>query len=72
VPRGFRGASGTLEEIELVLVFAEPGDPHSGETHRGISSTYKYSTSTVEIGTDQFHRNVTAVRTLNVPNAICG
>jgi hypothetical protein len=33
VPRGFLGAAGRLKEVELVLVFAEPGDPHDGERH---------------------------------------
>ena len=61
VPRGFRGASGALEEIELVLVFAEPGDPHPSETHTGLSSTYEYSTSTVANGTDLFHRNIKSI-----------
>jgi hypothetical protein len=35
VPRGFFGALGFLDEVELVLVAAEPGDPLSGETHEG-------------------------------------
>lgn len=33
VPRGFIGAFGSLEEIDLVLVIAEPGDPLKGEHH---------------------------------------
>ena len=27
IPRGFLGATGRLEDVKLVLVFAEPGDP---------------------------------------------
>lgn len=45
VPRGFVGAAGSPEEIELVLVCAEPGDPHQGETHGGLTSAYQYATS---------------------------
>ncbi len=61
VPRGFLGAAGTLKEIELVLVFAEPGDPHEGETHEGLASAYNYATFGFETGKDQFHRNVRAI-----------
>jgi len=61
VPRGFRGAAGTLGEIELVLVYAEPGDPHAGETHEGLLSAYDYSTQSFILGTDLFHRNVRSI-----------
>ena len=61
VPRGFLGAAGDLSEIELVLVFAEPGDPHDGETHEGISSAYRYATFAFDTGKDQFHRNVRTI-----------
>jgi len=58
VPRGFLGASGALNEVELVLVFAEPGDPQEGESHTGLESAYEYATFSFETGKDQFHRNV--------------
>ena len=58
VPRGFRGAAGSLEEIELVLVYAEPGDPLPGEKHTGLESAYAFSVSTFESGATQFHQNV--------------
>lgn len=61
VPRGFLGAAGSLEEIKLVLVFAEPGDPHAGETHKGLATAYDYATFAFETGKDQFHRNVRAI-----------
>jgi hypothetical protein len=35
VPRGFLGALGSLDEVALVLVAAEPGDPLFGETYGG-------------------------------------
>jgi len=35
VPRGFVGAIGGLDEVELVLLPAEPGDPLPGEAHSG-------------------------------------
>jgi hypothetical protein len=38
VPRGFTGAFGTLDDIELVLVVAEPGDPFHDESYSPESS----------------------------------
>jgi hypothetical protein len=35
IPRGFVGALGSLDEVELVLVLAEPGNPLAGETYQG-------------------------------------
>jgi len=58
VPRGFLGASGELSEVELVLVFAEPGDPHAGERHTGLESAYEYASFAFRSGKDLFHRNV--------------
>ena len=61
VPRGFRGATGSIDEIELVLVFAEPGDPHPHEKHTGLTSAYECSSRNFETGRDQFHRNVRSI-----------
>lgn len=58
VPRGFLGAAGSLDKVELVLVFAEPGDPHIGELHDGLDSEYEYATFAFSKGEDLFHRNV--------------
>lgn len=58
VPRGFCGAAGSLGEIELVLVFAEPGDPHPGEVHTGLHSTYEYAARCFCDRKDRFHKNV--------------
>jgi len=58
VPRGFLGAAGELGEVELVLVFAEPGDPHDKEQHSGLQSAYMYATFAFQSGRDLFHRNV--------------
>lgn len=33
IPRGFLGATGALEDVELVMVFAEPGHPHPDEIY---------------------------------------
>lgn len=58
VPRGFLGSTGSLEEVELVLVFAEPGDPHENEKHKDMHSAHAYAKSCYASGKDLFHRNV--------------
>ncbi len=58
VPRGFWGATGTPEQVKLILVVAEPGDPHSNEIHSGLESAYMYTRTSFIEGTDLFHRNV--------------
>ena len=44
VPRGFVGALGSLDEVELVLVTAEPGNP-AKRKYRGAPADEKYSVS---------------------------
>lgn len=61
VPRGFLGATGALEEIEIVLVVAEPGDPYHDEDHTNIINTFRYLSARKDVGRDQFHRNVKAI-----------
>ncbi len=65
VPRGFCGAIGEPEEVRLVLVCAEPGDPHASESHVGdgspagrLSSVSSYTWACFAHGKDQFHRNI--------------
>ena len=65
VPRGFCGALGHPSEVELVLVIAEPGDPHQRESYPAELSREElfeqvccYVYSCFESGKDQFHRNV--------------
>jgi hypothetical protein len=67
VPRGFVGALGTLEEIELVLLIAEPGNPYSSERHTGsnptefIEGVCAYAFQQYERRTDLIHRNVRGI-----------
>lgn len=68
VPRGFLGAAGEISEVELVLVFAEPGDPHDQEQHSGLQSAYSYATFAHQNGKDLFHRNVRKILALCWPN----
>lgn len=67
MPRGFLGAAGSLEEVELVMVFAEPGDPHEGERHEGMTTAYDYATFGFSTGKDLFHRNVREILSLCWP-----
>ena len=75
VPRGFFGATSALEDVELVLVCAEPGDPHASESHAGSSagemldSAYDYAYNCFKTGTDLFHRNVQLILNLCFPGS---
>jgi len=65
VPRGFLGATGALSDVEVIMLFAEPGHPYAQEDfdpdktpnetlESAVSRTYKHYRD----GTDLFHRNV--------------
>lgn len=66
LPRGFFGATGTIEEVQLVLVVAEPGDPSEGgklDATPDLDETYKITTDAFDPDnkdnrTGQFHKNV--------------
>ena len=61
VPRGFVGAAGDPSEVELVLVTAEPGDPHREEKHTGLESALGYATQVLRDGRDLYHRNLRSI-----------
>jgi len=67
VPRGFRGATGTIAEVKLVLVCAEPGNAYDDETHDGptpidkLRSAYTKGNSYIERPADQFARNLRTI-----------
>lgn len=65
VPRGFCGATAGAEEVRLVPVCAEPGDPHISESHESdgspdghLASVNRYAWGCFATGKDLFHRNV--------------
>lgn len=58
IPRGFLGATGNLSDVELVLVFAEPGNPQPDEVHTGMESALHHAYDYHQRQRDQFHRNV--------------
>lgn len=64
IPRGFLGATGQLQEVEMVLVFAEPGAPHAGEAYAECRTPNHFITAAVNHayeafahGQDLMHRN---------------
>jgi len=73
VPRGFCGANGDPKQVKLVLVVAEPGDPHRLESHPAsppmatLESTHGYAYRCFRDGKDQFHRNVRRILDLCLP-----
>ena len=65
VPRGFTGALRRLEDIDLVLVVAEPGDPLPGESHPSkggpqaiMADVAGYAYEQIAKPTNLFHRNL--------------
>ena len=65
MPRGFLGATGKPEDVEVVMVFSEPGHPYGDEgydAHSGpeslLRSGMQYTYNCHQSGTDQFHKNV--------------
>ncbi len=65
VPRGYLGATGELDEVEIIMVFAEPGHPHDSEKYNinnspsdMLEDTIKHVYDCYKNGTDLFHRNV--------------
>ena len=62
VPRGFYGATGDLEEVTLVLVLAEPGnpspDPRPEECYTDVDSAFAFTGHCYLQAGGQGHKNV--------------
>lgn len=74
VPRGFLGATGRLDEVRAVLVFAEPGgvypDDHYAPDQRPEAFLAQAVAETGRImaaGTDLFHRNLRSFLDMILP-----
>jgi hypothetical protein len=73
IPRGYRGATGQLDEIELVLVCAEPGDAYDGEPYDGATaldkllSAYRHSCRHIESSRDRFGKNIQKILNMAFP-----
>jgi hypothetical protein len=76
VPRGFIGALGTIDEVCLVLVVAEPGDPFPGERHDRhgdsphdvMAGVCEFAYRALERRCSQFHINLRYVLDLCWPD----
>ena len=61
VPRGFIGALGATDEVKVVILVAEPGDPHLAESYEGqdrLGQTCRNTFRVLNEGTDLYHRNL--------------
>ena len=70
VPRGFCGATGSLDDVRLVIVSAEPGDPHESEAHSRtapLESVNEYAYRCFRDGKDLFHRNIRTILDMCFP-----
>ncbi|HBU15559.1 MAG: hypothetical protein A2092_14145 [Rhodobacteraceae bacterium GWE1_64_9] len=65
VPRGFLGATGRLQDVRAILIFAEPGRPYPGDDYsdcptpmallqKAVAETCRH----MRYGTDIFHQNL--------------
>lgn len=55
IPRGFLGAAGKLSEVEMVLVFAEPGNPQPGD-HLTMAEALNHAYKSFKMGNGVFHQ----------------
>ena len=74
VPRGFVGATSNLGEVEVVILFAEPGDPYGHDPFSPTQSPQnllgqacRYTFEHHRDGTDLFHRNLRLLLDLIFP-----
>jgi hypothetical protein len=68
IPRGFCGALDGCDAVELVLVTAEPGDPHDAESYaqgrtpaEQLAASSDHSFHCLRNGRDLFHRNLRSI-----------
>ena len=71
VPRGFIGALGRLNEVKVVILLSEPGNPHPTESCKGqnkLRQTSEYTFKAIEQGTDRFHKRLKYLLDLLFPD----
>ncbi|MBD1193118.1 hypothetical protein [Vulcanococcus sp. Clear-D1] len=66
-PRGICGANGKPEEVELILIFAEPGDPHESESFSSLDDSIRYTEECYRSQTDLFHKRVRLILDMCFP-----
>ena len=64
---------GSLDEVQVVILVAEPGDPHSEESYvfddSLMTQTSKYAFNVYQTGKDLYHRNLRFLINLVFPKA---
>ncbi|MYD44101.1 MAG: hypothetical protein F4W90_09460 [Gammaproteobacteria bacterium] len=75
VPRGFLGATGNVDDIELVFLIAEPGNPHANSSFGPdlppqslIAQTVDDTYRCFRDGVDLFHRKMRLILDLAFPD----
>ena len=72
MPRGFVGALGSLEEVQVVLLIAEPSSPFSYERYDAerdlLEETFQQTFGSLERGEGLIHRNLRFVLDQIFPN----
>jgi hypothetical protein len=58
MPRGYYGALGEIEEVRVVFVFAEPGNPFGDEEYSDFESGFNYVGKQFRESIDPFHKNI--------------
>lgn len=59
VPRGFIGALGSIDDVEVVILVAEPGNPHTDETYSSpnmMEAACSHTFHAIKNGRDKFHK----------------
>ena len=76
VPRGYIGACGTLDEVEVILLLAEPGDPFDGDKYSGglgasdfVNRASQNTRRSYEQHATGFHANMWKILNLLFPGA---
>ena len=74
IPRGYLGATASISRVEVVLLTAEPGDPHPRSTfkakcnpHELVADAVRDTHRCFHERTDEFHRNVRCILDLVLP-----
>lgn len=71
VPRGFIGALGSLDEVQVVILVSEPGDPYGSESYEFndglMSQTCQHTFRQLQTGRDPYHRNLKLLLDLIFP-----
>ena len=70
VPRGFIGALGSIDEVEVIILVAEPGNPHPNETYLDPSmmeAACSHTFWSIDEGTDPYHKRLKLLLDLIFP-----